>query len=123
MPYLRDRKNALYYALRGIWQSFARETHMQLHAASMGLVIFAAIYFHVSRTEWVALLACITLVLVTEIVNTAIEKICDQITLERREEIKYIKDISAGAVMLSCIFAAIVGCLVFIPYLQKIFLS
>jgi diacylglycerol kinase len=118
MTYLRDRKNAMVYAVRGLWQVFLRESHVKLHALSTLLVCIAGWYFSVSGYEWIAIAAAITLVVVTEIINTAIEKACDLVTLEIRPEIRYIKDISAAAVLLACIFAVITGLIIFVPYLR-----
>jgi diacylglycerol kinase (ATP) len=105
------------YACTGLWQSFRKEKHMQIHLVSAMLVVLAGLYFGISRWEWVAVSGCITLVMVTEIINSALEKICDLITLERNPTIKYIKDISAAAVLLSCIFAVVTGFLVFGKYI------
>jgi len=121
MSYLRDRKNAMYYAVTGLYQSFKRETHMQIHTVSAVLVIIAGFYFNITRVEWIAVSGCIALVTITEIINTALEKICDLISLEINPEIKYIKDISAAAVLLASIFSVIVGLIIFLPRVFLLF--
>jgi diacylglycerol kinase (ATP) len=113
MSYLRDRKNAMVYAFSGLWQSFRKETHMRLHALSTICVLAAGFYFQISRFEWLAILGCVALVMITEILNSAIEKICDMITADIHPTIKYIKDISAAAVLLACLLAVVVGVVVF----------
>jgi diacylglycerol kinase len=49
--------------------------------------------------------------------NTAIEKICNKITIEKDKDIKVIKDISAGFVLISALFSLVVGAIIFLPYL------
>jgi diacylglycerol kinase (ATP) len=53
--------------------------------------------------------------------NSAIEKLCDLYSKEYDLKIKYIKDVCAGAVLLTTVFVAIIGCLVFWPYVIKLF--
>ena len=59
------------------------------------------------------------LVMLAEMINTSIEFLADGITLEHREFIGHAKDVSAGAVLLTAIFAAIIGLIVFIPKLLQ----
>ena len=90
---------------------------MRIHLLCALLVCGLSYYCSLNAGEWAAVLLCIALVMIAEIVNTAIEKICDLVSLERREEIRYIKDISAGGVLIACTAALVVGLIVFIPYM------
>ena len=67
----------------------------------------------------VLLLLVIGLVWVTEMINTVVEKIMDHVAPERHPRIKWIKDVAAGAVLVSAIIAVIAGALIFFPYLQR----
>ncbi len=67
--------------------------------------------------EWVAIILCIGMVLATELINTAIERLVDLISPDRNPIAGQIKDIAAGAVLICAIAAAIVGLIIFIPYL------
>ena len=67
--------------------------------------------------EWLAILLCIGLVIVAEILNTCIEKLCDLYTTERNEKIKFIKDLGAGGVLFASMIALSVGILIFIHHL------
>lgn len=117
MNYLRNRKNAFYFAFSGLWAAMRREPHMRIHVVATVLVTLAGFYFKITKMEWVAVLACITLVLVLELINTALEKICDLVHPHQHPTVKYIKDIAAAAVLLACIFAVLTGLLIFLPYL------
>ncbi len=57
------------------------------------------------------------LVFALEGMNTAIEMLCDEVTEERKESIRKVKDVAAGAVLIGAIFAAVVGVIIFYPYL------
>jgi len=78
-------------------------------------VIIAAIVLKVSGAEAAVLAIAIGLVWVAEIVNTTIEHLANFITRERHPEIKIIKDLAAGAVLIAAITAVIVGLFIFIP--------
>jgi len=78
----------------------------------------AGFYFDISNTEWIVQILTIALIMGTEGLNTAIEKMADYMQPEFDKKIGIIKDVSAGAVMLVSIAATIIG---FIIYLPKIF--
>lgn len=117
MSYLKNRKNAFVHAFNGLGQAFKTEIHLKLFLVIAIVVIAFAFYLKVSETDWIRLLICISLVLCLELVNSAIEKLCDLVMPEKHPKIKYIKDVMAGAVLLACFFAAIIGVIVFKNYL------
>ncbi|MFT5780519.1 MAG: diacylglycerol kinase (ATP), partial [Crocinitomicaceae bacterium] len=78
----------------------------------------AGFFFSISSTDWIILILTSSIVLGLEGINTAIEKICNEVTLERKPAIRDIKDIAAGAVLLASIGAVIIGVLVFWKYLK-----
>jgi undecaprenol kinase len=88
---------------------------MRIHLTCAMFVVVAGVYWQIEKMEWIVVSACIVLVMVCEILNTAIEKLCDVVHPERHSVIGYVKDISAGAVLLACIFAVIAGTIVFLP--------
>ena len=95
--------------------AFKEEPNFRIHVVATIMVIAAGLYFKLSTTEWLAIVIVIGLVLLTELLNTAIENIADFISPERHEKIKTIKDIAAAAVLISAIVALVVGLLVFVP--------
>lgn len=75
------------------------------------ITILAGVIFKLNSNEWLVVLVLIVIVITAEMLNTAIEKTCDLISKEKNEEIKVIKDISAGAVLVSsmgALFCAII---------------
>lgn len=67
--------------------------------------------------EWIAVILCIALVITAEMLNTCIEQVCDLISKEKREEIRKIKDIAAGAVLMSSIGALVVASIILIKHM------
>lgn len=108
------------YAFKGI--SFAwKERNFKLHVLSMCLAIAAGFYFEISKTDWCLVLLCIGGVMSLEVMNTALERTVDRISLERHPELGKIKDLSAAAVLLFSIAALVIGLLIFVPYVNEAF--
>jgi len=111
----RKRFRSFRFAGAGLRLVFKTEHNAWLHLAATLAVIFFAILFHVSATEGALLAVAIGLVWMAELFNTCIEKIMDFISKEKHPEIRLIKDISAGSVLVAAIISFVIGCLVFIP--------
>ena len=112
---LRSRIKSFSYAIAGIREFIRREHNARIHLAATIAVIIAAWVLHVSLMEAVSLTLVIGLVWITELLNTCIERMADLITLERNPNIKFIKDLAAGAVLVAAATAVIVGLFIFIP--------
>ncbi|MGK2862724.1 MAG: diacylglycerol kinase family protein [Chitinophagaceae bacterium] len=113
----QSRLSSLRYAVRGISSFFNEEPNAMMHLVATILVIIAAGYFDVSNYEMIALVIVAGFVWVAEIFNTVIERIMDFISAERKPEIEFIKDLSAGGVLLSAFIAVVTGAIIFIPKL------
>jgi len=103
------------FAFNGIKVCTARHSNFKIHLFCMLPTIALAIAFRISVNEWVAVLLCIGLVLSMEMLNTAIEQLCDVVHKEYHPGIKVTKDIAAGAVLVSAVIAAVCGAFIFIP--------
>jgi len=77
--------------------------------------LLSSYFLKISRLEFIMVLIVIALVIVSEIFNTAIEKVVDLYTREYNEIARIAKDVSAFAVLTSCIFALAVGIIIFVP--------
>lgn len=115
MNYFRKRQNAFSYALKGLKVFFTTENHPRIHAVVSLLVIALASLLHVNFYEWLALIFCIALVLSMEAINSAMEKLTDLASPDYSKKAGEVKDIAAGAVLLTSIAAAIIGALIFVP--------
>lgn len=105
-------------AFNGIGILIRSERNFQIHLVAFVLVISAGFYFDIRLKEFGAILFVSAMVFSLEAINTAIEKLCDEVTEERKESIRIIKDISAGAVLIAAIFALAIGVLIFFPYVS-----
>lgn len=101
------------YALRGIGHCIVHERNMRFHLVAAGYTLYFSKFYRFNRGEFLLLLGVIALVMICEAVNTAVEATVDLYTQEYRENARIAKDVAAGAVLLSAIFAVIVGILLF----------
>lgn len=115
VTFITNRLKAFKYAFKGAWLLLKNEPSFQVQSGVGLLVILAGFYFNISSTEWMIQLLAIALVLSIEGLNTAIEKIADFIHPDFHLKIGDIKDVSAGAVTVSAIIAAIIGLIIYIP--------
>ncbi len=105
------------YAIDGLGHLFRTQRNARIHAALGTVVIVCGALFHIERLEWVAVAGVITLMLVVEGLNTAIEAVVDLVSPTYHRYAKIAKDVAAGAVLLSALGAIIVGALIFLPRL------
>ena len=117
---LKKLLRSLGYAGNGLKAVFRAEQNFRLHILATLLVVLLALVLKVTAYEWLILIICIVSVMALELVNTSIEKICDLVSMERQPQIKYIKDISAAAVLIVAAGAFIAGLVIFVPRLIKL---
>ncbi|HLG39764.1 MAG TPA: diacylglycerol kinase family protein [Chitinophagaceae bacterium] len=112
---LRKRANSFRFAWDGIRRFFAQEHNSWIHLAATVAIFFAAKWFQLSRMEIISLVIVTGFVWSAEIFNTAIEKVMDFISPQQSNEVKYIKDLSAAAVLIASFIALVTGAFIFIP--------
>ena len=113
---VKNRMKALGYAISGLAYVFKTQHAMWFHSLTASCVVLAGLYFHVSASDWRWLVLAITLVWGAETINTAVEIVCDAVSMDHHPLIGKSKDVAAGAVLVAAIGAAIIGGLVFWPY-------
>lgn len=109
------------YAVRGLIKTFREEQNLRVQAAAALAVAFLAYYFKVSRLEWALLVFAVSLVILAEIINSAVERVTDVLKPRINSYAKEIKDIMAAAVMLASLAAAVIGLIIFGPYIFQLF--
>ena len=114
---LLKRLKSFKYAFDGLRILIKEEHNSRVHIFIAICVIGAGIYFEISSIEWMALIFSIGFVITVEIINSAIENICDFISPEKHELIKKVKDLAAAAVLITTIVAVAIGLIIFIPKL------
>lgn len=115
-------RNSFKYAGTGIFSAFKTELNMQVHFCVMLLVILCGIVFNISLSEWRLCTILFGIVIGAEIFNTAIETVVDLVMPNINEKAKLAKDLSAGAVLVIAISAAIVGLTIFISKALELFM-
>ncbi len=104
------------FAFMGLKTMLKKDMHVLSHMIVTVLVIILGLFFNLDRIEWLFITSAVFAVLVTEVMNTGVEYTVDLVTENFHEYAKAAKDVSAAAVLLSCIYAVIIGLIVFIPY-------
>lgn len=115
--YIKGRWKSFGYALRGIWGVFTSGPNFVIMVVATAVVVAAGIYFSLTTIEWALICFAITLVMVAEAFNTAIEKLTDMVQPNHDPRAGIVKDLASGGVLLACIGAAVIGGLVFGKYL------
>ena len=112
----RSLNNSFKFAGRGITRVFLCERSFRLQLLCFALTIIVGFIFKITGTEWLFVVLAGSMVLVTEMINTALEYAVDLVTEEYRILAEHIKNISAGAVLVASLLAVVVGLIIFIPY-------
>ncbi len=107
---------SLGYAASGIVAILKTERHSKFHLAATVAVIALSIVVGLDNRDWLWIILAIALVWIAEMANTAIEKLCDKVSPEKSPEIKFVKDVSAGFVLIASFLALIIGLIIFYPY-------
>ncbi len=111
---------ALYNAFRGIKEAFIEQSFRILFAIAL-FVAFCLFYFPFESLERAVLIIVVVLVLSLELINSQIERILDILRPDYSEEVRKMKDISAGAVLVASIGAIILAVIIILPYILILF--
>ncbi len=120
MP-LRKWVDSINCAIEGILVAARTQRHLRYHLYSAAVVLIVAYILGVDRTDFLVISIAVILVLLAEMINTAIEYVVDLISPEFSERARMAKDVAAGAVLVTAIGAIVVGYVILFPYLNKIF--
>jgi diacylglycerol kinase (ATP) len=117
---LKKRLRSFSYAFSGIRNLLLYEHNFRIHVVVAILTAVLGIVLHLSLWQWAVIAIAIFMVLIAEIINSAIENLADVVSPEYSEAIKRIKDYCAAAVLLASILAVIAGLLVFLPEIIRL---
>ncbi|MEI3606845.1 diacylglycerol kinase family protein [Pseudogracilibacillus sp. SE30717A] len=111
------RKNGIgmKFALNGLKEAFLRERNFRIHLYIALIIVIISFYFKLSNIEWMFIISMISLVLLSELINSLIERLIDYLKPEIHPQAKIIKDISAAVVLISAITSVVIGFIIFIP--------
>ena len=111
-----NRINMFKIAFSGIKTAILEEKNLQFDLFMAIVVVTCGFIFKVTQVQWCLLLFAISQVIVAEMVNTIIENIVDWICPNYDLRAKKVKDLACGMVLIACIFSAIIGLIIFVPY-------
>jgi len=109
------------FAWTGVRHILANERNARIHVAVALLAIVAGIVLQLSAEELSAVVFAIMAVFLAEIFNSAIEKTLDIVEPGHHEQVKLVKDMAAGAVLVAAVGAVLIGLIVFGPHLWETF--
>ena len=112
------RLRSLGHAARGVVLMARTQHNARIHLAATLVVVALGWWLRISATDWRWLVLAIALVWAAEAMNTAFEYLCNVVSPELSPVVRNAKDIGAGAVLICSIGAAVLGVLVFFPYLS-----
>ena len=119
---LKKQLRSFGYAWKGIRCCVGKEQNLSFHLIAMVVTVIAGFLLEITRIDWMIVILCIGVVIAAELFNSANEKLVDLVSPERHPIAGQVKDIAAGAVLVCAATAAIIGLIVFIPYLTRFFL-
>jgi diacylglycerol kinase len=110
-----EKGNRFGNAFRGLYIFYKTTKNLRIHIFFGILALMLSFYLKISSLEWVTIIFTISLVLITEALNTAIEIDINLTSPEWHPFARDTKDVAAGAVLLTSIMAVIVGLIIFLP--------
>ena len=117
MNELHKRLKSFVYAFHGLGSFLKKEHNAWIHCLAIVVVVSAGFYYHITTTEWCIVLLCFGLVLSAEAFNTAIERLVNLVSPDFHPIAGDVKDVAAGGVLICAIASAIIGCIIFVPYI------
>jgi diacylglycerol kinase len=105
----RSLRESFANALAGIRDAFREERNVRVHIGAVVVVMLTGVLLEIDPLRWALLALACGIVLAAELFNTAMERAVDMITRERSEAARRVKDLAAGAVFVTALFAALCG--------------
>jgi diacylglycerol kinase len=113
--HVKYRIKSLGYACEGIVTFFKTQPNAWIQLCAAAAIIIVGVVLKISRWEWCWIVASIALVIVSEMLNTALEFLTDLVSPSVHPVAKKVKDVAAGAVLIAAITAVIIAALIFLP--------
>jgi diacylglycerol kinase (ATP) len=117
---IKKRLKSFAFASKGFKIMIFTQHNAWIHTFAAVLVIALGLYFQITSIEWLFIILAIALVFAFELVNTALEFLVDYVSPEFSEKAGKIKDLAAAAVLVCAIAAAIIGVIIFVPYILEL---
>lgn len=110
-------RKSFQYAFRGLKYVLKNERNFRIELVFAFLILTLSVILKIEDWELVVIIFLTTLVLITELINTVVERVVDILEPRMHPFAKLIKDIMAAIVLISAIVSVVVGLIIFLPYL------
>jgi len=120
---VRNRIVSFKFAFTGLRDLIRYEHNTRLHLIAAIMAIALGFVLDIALMEWLVLVLMITIVFISEILNSAIESLADYVSPQYSLIIKRVKDYCAAAVLIAGIASVVVGVIIFLPKLVQLFFS
>src|SRR5256714_10247716 len=107
------------HAIAGIARMIRCQHNAWVHAGATLVVLAAAFLLRISAADWCWIILAISIVWTAEALNTAFEFLADAASPQFHPLVRDAKNVAAGAVLLTAIAAAVIGAVIFWPYVAK----
>lgn len=114
---MRKIMKSFLFAFKGLAYAFKTQLNFRIHCFFTVAAVVLGLYVQLNFSEWLWISLAIALVIILELINTAIEVLVDLISPEQNFKAGSIKDLSAAAVLVAGLFALMVGLIIFVPKL------
>jgi len=114
--------NSVKYSVDGLKYAYTNEQSLTLHVVMTVAVVIGGSLLDITNTEWIICLFLIGLIMATELINTSLECLVDLVTSDFHPLAKAAKDTASAAVFMFSVVAGIIGCIIFIPYIVRLFM-
>lgn len=113
---------SFFYAFNGLRICFFSETNFRVHLLAALAVSIAGWWLDIERFEWLIVMGCIAMVMMAELINTALEQLCNLVSPGYNPVVRKVKDMSAAAVLVAAFMSLVCAVVIFMPHLSdKIF--
>ena len=110
---------AFVFAGQGVVHALCSQPNFRLEVPACVAVIPAGFFFDITRWEWMICVLCMGAVLVAELINTGLEALTDLVSPEIHPLAGKAKDAAAAAVLVAAVASAVVGLIIFVPYITR----
>ena len=105
------------YSFKGLCYAFRTQLNFRVHCVATVLVVLLGLYFKLNSYEWLWITTAIAVVVILELVNTAVEVLVDLVSPEQTPKAGAIKDVASAAVLVGAILSLVVALFIFLPKL------
>ena len=119
--YLQKKANSFKYAFSGLKDLWIHESNTRIHLLFTVLVAVMSLWLKVDKSEFCILALIIGAVWSAETMNSALERVVDLVTLEKKPLAKAAKDLAAGSVLIMAMASVVIGLVIFLPKIIALF--